>query len=123
MRATVVVVSPDANLRETAERVMSGAGYRVLTAAHTGHALLACLKLGSVDVLAAELTMDDLTGPALASRMRRLCPEMAAIFFADPGRPESTGILTRPFTAEDLLAAVATARASADAWQPTTSAS
>lgn len=123
MRATVVVVTPDANLRTIAEQVIGAAGYRVLTAPHTGHALLACLKAGSVDVLAAELSMEDLSGPALADRLRRVCPAMTSIFFADAGSRESAGVLVRPFTGEDLLAAVATARASADAWQPTTSAS
>jgi len=123
MRATVVVVTPDPNLRTIAEQVIGAAGYRVLTASHTGHALLACLKAGSVDVLAAELTMDDLSGPALADRLRRVCPEMTAVFFAEAGSRESTGVLVRPFTGEDLLAAVATARAAADAWQPITSTS
>jgi DNA-binding NtrC family response regulator len=123
MRATVVVVTPDANLRTIAEQVMGAAGYRVLTAPHTGHALLACLKAGSVDVLAAEFTMDDLSGPALADRLRRVCPEMTAVFFGEAGSREWPGMLVRPFTGEDLLAAVATARAAADAWQPTTSTS
>ena len=123
MRATVVVVTPDIHLRKTAERVIGAAGYRVLTASHTGHALLACLKAGSVDVLAAELSMDDLSGPALADRLRRVCPAMTSVFFADAGCRESEGVLVRPFTGEDLLAAVATARAAADGWQRTTSAS
>ena len=119
--ATVVVVTPDAALRATAERVIGGAGYRVLTAPHTGHALLACLKAGSVDVLVAELSMDDLSGPALADRLRRVCPDMTALYFADAESHDAPGVLVRPFTGEDLLAAVATARASAEAWQPITS--
>lgn len=123
MPATIVVVTPDATLRTIAEEVIGGAGYRVLTAPHTGHALLACLKAGSVDVLAAELAMDDLSGPALVSRLRRVCPDMATVFFAEAGSRECPGVLVRPFTGEDLLAAIATARASADAWQPITSTS
>jgi CheY-like chemotaxis protein len=123
MRATVVVVTPDTNLRAIAERVIGEAGYRVYTAPHTGHALLACMKAGHVDVLAAELVMEDLSGPALAERLRRICPDLATVFFASTGPSEAPGVLVRPFTAEDLLAAVVTARAAADAWQPTTSAS
>jgi CheY-like chemotaxis protein len=123
MPATVVVVTPDASLRRIAEQVIGGAGYRVLTAPHTGHALLACMKVGHVDVLAAEWTMDDLSGPALAERLRRICPDMTAIFFGESGIREHEGVLIRPFTGEDLLAAVATARAAAEAWQTTTSAS
>jgi DNA-binding response OmpR family regulator len=123
MRATVVVVTPDANLRTIAEQVIGAAGYRVITAPHTGHALLACMKVGQVDVLAAEWAMDDLSGPALAERLRRICPDMTAVFFGAPDTREHAGVLIRPFTGEELLAAVATARAAADAWQPTTSAS
>jgi CheY-like chemotaxis protein len=123
MPATVIVVTPDAALRAVAEKVIGAAGYRVLTAPHTGHALLACLTAGSVDLLLTELAMDDLSGPALAERLRRVCPEMTALYFADAECPDAPGVLVRPFTSEDLLAAVATAHASAAAWQPITSAS
>ena len=62
----ILVVTPDTNLREVSERVLAREGYRVLSAAHAGHAVLACLKAGRVDVLAVELSMDDMSGPALA---------------------------------------------------------
>jgi DNA-binding NtrC family response regulator len=118
MPATIVVVTPDAQLRAIAERVIGRAGYRVFTAPHTGHALLACMEAGHVDVLAAELSMEDLSGPALAQRLRRICPDMAAVYFGSAGCRGRSGVLVRPFSGEDLLAAVATARA-ADTRQPT----
>jgi CheY-like chemotaxis protein len=99
----VLVVTPDANLREVSSRVLSREGYQVLTAAHAGHALLACLRAGRVDMLAAELSMDDLSGPALADRLRRHCPDLRAIYFAKSGTPECDGVIVRPFTREDLL--------------------
>lgn len=111
-RTVVLVVSGDANLREAAARVLERDGYTVVTAAHGGHAVLTCLRAGQVDVLAAELSMADLSGPALASRLRRLCPEMATVYFGNTGTPECAGILVRPFTRDDLLAAVAMATAS-----------
>jgi CheY-like chemotaxis protein len=123
MPPTVLVVSPDATLRGVGRDVLENAGYRVLTAAHSGHALLACLKAGRVDVLAAEVAMDDLAGPELAERLRRFSPDLTAVFFGSAGATDSPGVLVRPFAGEDLLAAIATARAAADAWQAATSAS
>ena len=123
MRPTVLVVTPDATLRGVGKQVLEDAGYQVLTAAHSGHALLACLQTGKVDVLAAEVAMDDLPGPALADRLRRFSPDMTAVFFASAEGSETPNLLVRPFAGEDLLAAIATARAAAAAWEPTTSAS
>ena len=103
----VLVVTADANLREAAARVLEREGYRVITAAHGGHAVLACLKAGRVDILAAELSMEDLSGPALAARLRRFCPEMAAVYLGNAGTVECEGVLVRPFTRDDMLAALA----------------
>lgn len=111
-RPVILVVTGDANLREAAARVLEREGHTVVTAAHGGHAVLACLEAGRVDVLAAELSMEDLSGPALACRLRRLCPDMRTVYFGSPGTAECAGVLVRPFTRDDLLAAVATATAS-----------
>ncbi|MDQ3420836.1 MAG: response regulator [Acidobacteriota bacterium] len=99
----ILVVTPDANLREVSQRVLSREGYRVLTAAHAGHAVLACLQAGRVDMLAVELSMDDVSGPALAERLRRHCPDLRAVYFAKSGTPECDGVIVRPFTRDDLL--------------------
>lgn len=102
----VLVVTPDANLREVSARVLTREGYRVLTAAHAGHAVLACIEAGRVDMLAVELSMDDVSGPALADRLRRHCPDLRAIYFGKSGTPECDGVIVRPFTREDLLRAL-----------------
>jgi CheY-like chemotaxis protein len=99
-------VTGDMNLLEAAARALGREGYRVLTAAHAGHAILACLRGGRVDVAVMELSMADLSGPALAERLRRHCPKMRAVFFAQAGTPECEGVLVRPFTRDDLLAEV-----------------
>ena len=101
-----LLVTPDTNLREAAARALEGDGYRVLRAAHSGHAVLACLEAGRVDVAAIELSMDDVSGTALAERLRRQRPEMRTVFFAKTGTPECEGVLVRPFTRDDLLARV-----------------
>lgn len=101
-----LLVTGDTNLREAAARALERDGYRVLTAVHAGHAVLACLQAGRVDVAAIELSMADVSGPALAERLRRHCPEMRAVYFAQGGTPECEGVLVRPFTRDDLLAEV-----------------
>src|SRR5687767_4404272 len=111
----VLVVTPDANLREVSARVLTREGYDVLTAAHAGHAVLACLGAGRVDVLAVELSMDDVSGPALADRLRRHCPDIKTVYFAKTGTPECDGVIVRPFTREDLLSMLPGLRESVNA--------
>jgi DNA-binding response OmpR family regulator len=102
----VLLVTPDRNLREAAGRALERDGYSVLHASHSGHAVLACLEAGKVDVAAIELSMEDVSGPALVERLRRHCPAMRAVFFARSGTPECEGVLVRPFTRDDLLSRV-----------------
>jgi CheY-like chemotaxis protein len=114
-RPVVLVVTADGDLRAAAARALESAGCTVITAAHAGHALLACMKTDRVDLLVAELSMDEMSGPALASRLRRLCPDMSAVYFGNAGTAECDGVLVRPFTRDDLLTAVTLATAEATA--------
>ena len=100
----VLLVTNDGDLRDVASRVLRNEGYEVLCAAHGGHALLACMQADVVDVAVIEMSMDDMSGPALAERLRRCNPRLRAIYVAQPGTPECEGVLVRPFTREDLLA-------------------
>ena len=109
----VLVVSADANLRAASARVLEKEGYTVLTAAHSGHAVLACRNVGRIDLLATELCMDDLSGPALSAKLARLCPGIRTVYFANAGTHECEGVLVRPFTRDDLVAALAAAPAGA----------
>jgi len=109
---TVLVVTGDNDLRTAAARVLAGDGYRVVTAAHSGHALLACFLSGTIDLVATELSMEEMSGPALTDRLRRHHPELRAVYFAETGTPECDGVLVRPFTGEKLLLQVATCAAS-----------
>jgi CheY-like chemotaxis protein len=109
----VLVVTPDPDLRAAAARALQSTGHTVITASHAGHAVLACLKAERVDLLVAELSMEDLSGPALAARLRRFSPEMSAVYFGNAGTVECEGVIVRPFTREDLLAAVRSATAEA----------
>ncbi len=108
---TVLLVTPDSNLRAVAVRVLTREGYRVVTAAHSGHALLAGLTSGPIDLVATEISMDEMSGPALTERLRRHHPELRAVYFAATGTPECDGLLVRPFTRDELLMRLATCAA------------
>jgi CheY-like chemotaxis protein len=101
--AIVLFVSPDPDLRAVATRVLARQGYVVLTAAHAGHALLAGFTLDRIDVLISEMALDDMTGAALADRLRRNHTGLRSLFMADVGATRGDGLLVRPFTSDDLL--------------------
>jgi DNA-binding response OmpR family regulator len=106
----VLIVSADANLRAAAARVAAREGYQALTAAHAGHALLASLRV-RIDLLAADLSMEEMSGPALAEKLRRHHPQLGTVYFGSAGTRECDGVLVRPFTGDDLLRALLSARA------------
>ena len=108
----VLIVSADTNLREAAARVAVREGYRAVTAAHAGHAILASLRV-RIDVLAAELSMEEMSGPALAAKLRRHNPGLGTVYFGNAGTRECDGVLVRPFTSDDLMRALVAARADA----------
>ena len=103
----VLFVTGDSELRAASERALTRAGFNVQCAAHSGHAVLAGLT-SKVDVLIAELSAPDLSGPALAELLRRHHPRMRVVYMANPGTPEGIDdVVVRPFTRDDLLARIA----------------
>jgi CheY-like chemotaxis protein len=102
-RARVLFVNADADLRAVVSRVLEREGYRVDAVAHSGHALLRC-RTEQFDVLIAELSGPDRSGPALAEQVRRHCPDIKTTYLSNPGTPEGVeNVIVRPFTRDDLL--------------------
>lgn len=103
-RPSVAIVTDDESLAAVCTRVLEKAGYAVLPARHSGHALLACIRGEHIDVLVVELSMEDGSGPALMRRMRRYNTGLRALYLARPGLACSAdNLLVRPFTRDDLL--------------------
>ena len=99
----VLFVSGDADLRAVVTRVLERENYQVRAVSHSGHAHLLC-RTTTFDVLIAELSGPDVSGPSLAEQLRRLCPGLSVVFLGNPGTPEGVdNVLVRPFTRDDLL--------------------
>lgn len=112
-RKCVLLVTPDLDLREAATRALVSAGFDVLPASHSGHATLVSLTARRIDILVAELKSDDVSGPALAARLRRQHPTLEAVYLGQAGASERQDVLGRPFTREQLVSAVTDAAAAA----------
>ena len=105
---SVLFVSHDADLRAVGRRVLERAGCRVKTAAHAGHAFLACIENPTFDVLVIENELPEARGALVAERLRRNCPDMEIVRMCDSGSgTEGPGsAVVRPFLADDLIDAV-----------------
>jgi DNA-binding response OmpR family regulator len=99
----VLVVNTDADFRAVVTRVLQREGFRVQTAAHSGHALLLCRTM-AFDAVVSELCGPDISGPSLIEQIRRHQPTIAAVYLGTPGSPEGvTHLLVHPFTKDDLI--------------------
>ena len=113
---TVLVVDDEAAIRDVAHRVLTSAGYRVVTAAN-GHEALALLgdPQTAVDLLVTDVVMPGMTAAAFAAQVRALRPGLPVLFMSgyerqgiggegwpDPG----TEILAKPFSRAALLTRV-----------------
>ncbi|MEV6494896.1 ATP-binding protein, partial [Actinoplanes sp. NPDC051633] len=113
---TLLVVEDEAALRDVAGRILSGAGYRVLTADGGQRALeLAALHEGDIDLVVSDVVMPGMLGNELAERMADVRPGTPVLFMSGYAQPvlasqgtldPGVALLEKPFTAADLLSAV-----------------
>ncbi len=102
-RISVLLVTPDGDLRAAARRVLERAGYDVADAAHSGHALLACLTDRRVDIALVETALDDMPGTALVEKLRRRQPGLRAAYLGQPDAAPRPDRLARPLSSDTLL--------------------
>lgn len=118
---TVLIAEDELGLRQVVERVLSGAGYRVIGAAD-GVAALAIANThdGPIDLLVTDVVMPRLGGLELASALLAERPSLRVLFMS--GYPQGAGqgtpitlsdaqFIAKPFTPADLLEAVGRALA------------
>ncbi|GIF00237.1 hybrid sensor histidine kinase/response regulator [Paractinoplanes rishiriensis] len=113
---TLLVVDDEAELREVAGRILSGAGYHVLAAECGPEALaLAAGHEGAIDLLVSDVVMPGMPGKELADRITGAWPDTRVLYMSEYAQPvlhsqgtldPGVALLEKPFTAGDLLAAV-----------------
>jgi DNA-binding response OmpR family regulator len=104
----VLIVSNDADYRDVASRVLMKAGHHVTAVPHAGHALIECIQHPTISVLVINENGADGTADEVARRLKRYSRNLRVVCMRD--RPVADGFgdaaVVRPFTADELLAAV-----------------
>ncbi len=113
---TLLVVEDEAALRDVAGRILSAAGYHVLTADGGQRALeLSARHDGDIDLLVSDVMMPGMLGTEVAERLVAARPGTRVLYMSGYAQPvlasrgtlaDGVALLAKPFTAEDLLSAV-----------------
>ncbi|WP_045743407.1 hybrid sensor histidine kinase/response regulator [Actinoplanes rectilineatus] len=113
---TLLVVEDEVALREVTGRILTAAGYRVLSAEGGPQALeLLAGHDGVIDLLVSDVVMPGMLGKELAERLVEARPGTRVLFMSGYAQPvlasegtldEGVALLEKPFTAKDLLTAV-----------------
>ncbi|HWP62337.1 MAG TPA: ATP-binding protein [Candidatus Binatia bacterium] len=115
---TILLVEDEAAVRALVRRILEGDGYAVVEAADGGAAEAAAADLDAPpDLLVSDVVLPGLTGPELARRLRARWPDLRIVFVSGypapeaglDGAAEGAAFLAKPFSPDQLRAAVATA--------------
>jgi PAS domain S-box-containing protein len=109
---TVLVVEDEEGMRRVIERILAGAGYKVVTA-DDGAAGLAIATDGetSLDLVVSDIVMPGMLGTELAASLGELRPDLGVLLMTGyshefPAAPEHCMTLRKPFDAGSLLRGV-----------------
>ena len=115
---TVLVVDDEDGLRAIVGRILTKAGYQVITAGGGQQALaLAAAHSGTIDALVTDVVMPITNGRELANALQAARPGLPVLFMSGYAAPLMTEqglldpgvtVLGKPFTQEDLLSALRT---------------
>lgn len=110
---TILVVDDEPAMRDIASRILKSHGYRPLTACEGNEALaLFELNRDNVKAVVSDLMMPRMDGPATIRSLRKMKPDIKTIMITGLGEEArvaeakaagSDVVLTKPFTAEQLL--------------------
>jgi PAS domain S-box-containing protein len=116
---TVLVADDELAIRDVAHRVLTSAGYRVMTAGNGPEAIALLASQAPIDLLLADVVMPGITAGEFLARAREACPGIRMLFMSGYERPEdahgwpdaSVEVITKPFTRPTLLVKVQQAMA------------
>lgn len=110
---TILLVDDEDDLRELAQEILEGQGYRVLAARDGADAVAVAERhAGQIDLLLTDVVMPRMTGRQVAERLAPGRPAMRVLFMTgytdDPALRRSlaeatTALLSKPFTPDRLL--------------------
>jgi two-component system cell cycle sensor histidine kinase/response regulator CckA len=107
---TVLLCEDEGLLRTLIERILTAAGYRVLSSRHPQQALeLAATHGETLEIVVTDVMLPQMSGPELADRLRALCPGVRTLFLsgytAETVRdlPPGSAFLQKPFDHDTLL--------------------
>jgi two-component system cell cycle sensor histidine kinase/response regulator CckA len=110
---TILMVEDEGDLRVITGRILTRAGYHVLTASGGEQAIhLAQTHPGPIDLLLTDVIMPKMTGNQVAARVEALRPGIPVLYmsgYAEPvlaengTLPEGVTIIEKPFTSKELL--------------------
>jgi PAS domain S-box-containing protein len=111
---TILLVEDEASVRDLAQRMLEGNGYRVLSAAGGSEALQLCASNDErLDLILTDVVMPGMRGVEVAQRVARLRPGLRVLFMSghtdntiDSSMSGSVHFLQKPFTLVELLDAV-----------------
>ncbi len=110
---TVLVVDDEQQIRTIVDRILTAAGYHVLTAADGAQALdLAHRHPGPIHCLLTDLVMPGMPGTELGRRLAEERPDLSILYMSGYAEPlndrvqNAIPLLTKPFTKATLLAAL-----------------
>ncbi len=109
----LMLVEDDAEVRAVVAAQLESAGHQVVVQA-SARAAVAALEAGErFDLVLTDFAMPDLSGVEVAARVRACCPDVPVLLitgFAEMGdTPVGMPVLTKPFTGDQLHAAIAAA--------------
>ena len=105
--ALVLVVDDDDDVRRVTERILRNAGYTVLSASSSSHAMqVAREHSGMIDLLLTDIVMPGQSGRELARELQQLRPSLRVMFMSGyhPQTPiGNSQFIAKPFSRTDLL--------------------
>lgn len=110
---TILVVEDEKAVRTLTRRILTSAGYLVITAANGGEALLECERHeNKIHLVLTDVVMPKMSGKELSDRLAKIYPDLKVLFmsgYTDNAivqhgvLDEGTHFIAKPFNSTDLL--------------------